>query len=125
MTSPMSMCFTLYKIWHNDIMMCMDNDTLYWADMTYHMSISMVCFHGAHEEERRQKDLLLIWLLLNEYGDHPIAHHFLIHALCIKDKLQQRKACKSSFGKLGLSILHGEDGGWQKRALLRWLLLGE
>ena len=28
-------------------------------------------------------------------------------------------------GEFGLIILHGGDGGWQQRALLRWLLLGE
>ena len=64
-------------------------------------------------------------MLLNEYGDHPMTHNFLVHALCIKDNLQQRKACTSSFGKHGLSILHGGDGGWQKRALQWWLILGE
>ena len=124
MTSPMSMCFALCKIWHIDLMMCIDDDTLYWADVTYHISISMVWFHDAHEEERGQQYLLLLWLLLNEYGDHPITHNFLIHALCIKDKLQQGRACTSSFGKLGLPILHGGDGGWQKGALLQQLLLG-
>ena len=87
MTSPMSMCFALCKIWHIDLMMCIDDNNLYWDDVTYHMSISMGWFHDAHEEERGQQGPLLLWLLLNEYSDHPIAHHFLIHALYIKDKL--------------------------------------
>ena len=68
MTSPMSMCFSLCKIWHSDLMMCINDNTLYWADVTYHMSISMVWFHDAHEEERRQQDLLLLGLLLVEFG---------------------------------------------------------
>ena len=36
--------------------------------MTFHMSISMFLLHDVHEEERKQKDLLLLWLLLGEFG---------------------------------------------------------
>ena len=41
MTSITSMCFVLCKIWHKDLMMCINDDSLYWADVTFHMSISM------------------------------------------------------------------------------------
>ena len=67
MTSPMSMCFVLCKTWHNDLMMCID-DVLYGTDVTSHMSISMLLFHDAHEEERKQQDLLLLGLILGEFG---------------------------------------------------------
>ena len=35
------------------------------------------------------------------------------------------KACTSSFGKHGLSILHGGYGGWKQRDLQWWFILGE
>ena len=44
-----------------------------------------------------KKEAWLCWLLLGEYGYHPIAHIFLIHALCINDKMQQNKACSFWF----------------------------
>ena len=68
MTSPMTMCFVLCKIWHNDLMMCIDGIHLYWTDVTFHMSISMFFLHDAHEEDRKQQDLLLLWLLLGKFG---------------------------------------------------------
>ena len=92
LTSPMSMCFVLGKAWHDALMMCIDDVSLYWVDVTFHMSISMFLLHDAHEEERKKKGLLLLCFLLGDFG---------------------------------LSILHGGDGGWKKRALLWWLLLGE
>ena len=49
-------------------MMYINGVFLYWADVTFHMSISMFLLHGAHEEVRRQQDLLLLWLLLGEFG---------------------------------------------------------
>ena len=49
MTYPMSMCFVLGKTWHDALMMCIDGVHLYWADMTFHMSISMFLLHDAHE----------------------------------------------------------------------------
>ena len=73
-------------------MMCIDGFYSYWADVIPHMSIIMFFLLDSHEEERKQQDLLLLGLLLGEFG---------------------------------LSILHGRDGGWQKRALIRWLFLGE
>ena len=68
MTSPMSMCFVMGKAWHDALMMCIDGVYLYWADVTFHMSISMFLIHDAHEKERKQQDLLLLWLLLGEFG---------------------------------------------------------
>ena len=44
-----------------------------------------------------KKEAWLCWLLLGEYGYHPIVHIFLIHALCVNDKFQQRKACSFWF----------------------------
>ena len=50
MTSSLSMCFVLGKAWHDALMMCIDDVSLYWADVTFHMSISMffslVAFRG-------------------------------------------------------------------------------
>ena len=51
-------------------MMCIDDVSLYWVDVTFHMSISMFLLHDAHEEERKQQDLLLLWLLLGEFLVH-------------------------------------------------------
>ena len=67
MTSPMSMCFVSSKTWHNDLMICID-DVLYGADVTSHMSISMLLLHDAHEEERKQQDILFLGLLLGDFG---------------------------------------------------------
>ena len=61
MTSPMSMCFVLGKSWHDFLMMCIDDFYLYWDDVTLHMSISMFFLLDAHEEERKQQYLLLLW----------------------------------------------------------------
>jgi len=33
------------------------------------------------------------WTLLGEYGCHPIAHISLTHALCINERMKQKKAC--------------------------------
>ena len=68
MTSPMSMCFVLGKAWHDILMMCIDYVSLYWADVTFHMSISMFLLHDAHEGERKQQNLLFLWLLLGDFG---------------------------------------------------------
>ena len=68
MTSPMSMCFVLRKSWRDALMMCIDDVSLYWADVIFHMFISMFFLHDAHEEERKQQDLLLLWFLLGEFG---------------------------------------------------------
>ena len=67
MTSPMSMCFVLGKSWHNALLMCIDDVSLYWADLTFHIPISMFFLHDAHEEERKQQDLLLLWFLLGDF----------------------------------------------------------
>ena len=68
MTSPMSMCFVLGRICHGTLMMCINGAYLYWDDMKFHMPMIMSLLHDAHKEGRRQKYLLLIWLLLGEFG---------------------------------------------------------
>ena len=68
MTYPLSMCFILFETWHGTLMMCNDGVCLYWADVTFQMSISMFLLHDTHEEVRRQQDILLLWLLLGEFG---------------------------------------------------------
>ena len=68
MTSTMSICFLLCKTWHGTLMMCIDGVCLYWAYVTFHMSISMFLLHDAHEEERKKKGILFLWLLLVEFG---------------------------------------------------------
>ena len=68
MTSPMSMCFELCKTWYGTLMMCINGAYLYWDDMKFHMPMIMSLLHDAHGEERGQQDLLLLWLLLGEFG---------------------------------------------------------
>ena len=68
MTSPMSMCLVLGRDWHDALMMCINGVNFYWADVTFHMSIIMFLLHDAHQEERKQQDLLFLWLLLGDFG---------------------------------------------------------
>ena len=49
-------------------MMCIDGVCLYGADVTFNMSISMFLLHDAHEEVKRKKYILLLWLLLGVFG---------------------------------------------------------
>ena len=58
--------------------------------------MSMLLLHGLHDDDVRwQKESLLVWLLLGEYG--------------------------LTF----FHTLHNDDGGWQQEAFLRFLFLGE
>ena len=48
--------------------MCNDGIDLYWDDMTFHMSIIMLLLHCLHENVKKQQDILLLWLILGEFG---------------------------------------------------------
>lgn len=88
MTSPMSMCFVLFGTWRNTLMMCNDGVCFYWDDMTFHMSINMLLLHDPHYYVKRQQEILLLWLLLGEFG--------LTYS----------------------PTLHGNYGGWKEEAFL-------
>ena len=69
MTSPMFMCFVLFLIWNNTLMMCDNGFRLYWVDMTFHMSFSMLLLlHDSRDDVKRKQQILLSWLLLGDFG---------------------------------------------------------
>ena len=61
MTFPMSMCFSFFLIWHNTLMMFDNGVCLYWAEMKFHMSFSMLLLlHDSHDDVKRQQEILLL-----------------------------------------------------------------
>ena len=48
--------------------------------------------HALYNTHVMKKEAWLRYLLLGEYGYHPIAHISLTHALHINDGMQQKKA---------------------------------
>ena len=69
MTYPMFMCFVLFVIWHDTLMMGDNGVFLYWDDMKVHMSFNMLLLlHDSQDDVDRQQEILLLWILLGDSG---------------------------------------------------------
>ena len=67
------------------------------GEFCYYPKALIPLIHAFKYTHVMKKEAWLRWLLLGEYGYHPIAHNFQIHALCINDRMQQKKACSFWF----------------------------